>query len=170
MLSAGIDRNAREVSKVNRRALIVAGVGALSSRLLNAQQAVTQPVVTEAIAPVEVIAPVAEDGHRGLGVLRKPPGNGPFPAVIYLHGGITTIPLANLRATATQGANPSRLLAAGFVVIVPTYRSRDVDPQSPMGELLHSVALVNSTSGSSLRSHSKRISCWHPASMVFGLM
>ena len=127
---------------MNRRALIVAGVGALSSRLLKAQQAVTQPLVTEAIAPVEVIAPVAEDGHRGLGVLRKPPGNGPFPTVIYLHGGITTVPLANLRATATQGANPSRLLAAGYVVIVPTYRSRDVDPQSPVS-LDDAVAVVN---------------------------
>jgi acetyl esterase/lipase len=55
----------------------------------------------------------------------------PFPAIVHLHGGITPLPLASLRTTATNGTNPSRYLAAGYVVVVPTYRSRDVGPQSP---------------------------------------
>jgi hypothetical protein len=67
--------------------------------------------------PLEVITPTASDGHRGLGVLRKPPGRGFFPAIIYLHGGITTMPIASLRSTAKDGANPSRFLAAGYVII-----------------------------------------------------
>jgi dipeptidyl aminopeptidase/acylaminoacyl peptidase len=88
-----------------------------------------------------VITPTAQDGHRGLGVLRKPPGKGPFPAIVHLHGGITTMPLSSLRTTATNGANPSRFLAAGYVVVVPTYRSRDIDPQSPLS-LSDAVAVV----------------------------
>jgi acetyl esterase/lipase len=100
-----------------------------------------QPVVSETDVPVEIINPVAHDGYRGLGVLRKPPGKGPFPVLIYLHGGITTVPLASLRGTATRGANLSRLLAAGYVVVVPTYRSRDIDPQSPVS-LDDSLAVV----------------------------
>src|SRR5215211_8338067 len=114
-------------SRVNRRAFVVTAAGSFCSRLVEAQAAVTQPVIAETDAPLEVITPMAHDGHRGLGVLRKPPGKGPFPAMIHLHGGITTMPLAALRAAATNGANPSRFLAAGYVVAVPTYRSRDVD-------------------------------------------
>jgi acetyl esterase/lipase len=127
---------------VDRRAFIVATSGSFCLRLAEAQGEITQPIVSEADCPLEVISPAARDGHRGLGVLRKPPGQGPFPAVIYLHGGITSVPLANLRSTAKDGANPSRFLAAGYVVVVPTYRSRDVDPQSPVS-LDDSVAMVD---------------------------
>jgi acetyl esterase/lipase len=62
--------------------------------------------------------------------------------MVHLHGGITTMPLPSLRTTATDGANPSRFLAAGYVVVVPTYRSRDVDPQSP-ASLDDAVAVVD---------------------------
>jgi dipeptidyl aminopeptidase/acylaminoacyl peptidase len=127
---------------VNRRAFLVTASGSFYSRVVEAQGEVTQPVIAEADAPLEVIGPAAHDGHRGLGVLRKPPGKGPFPAIIHLHGGITTMPIASLRATATNGANPSRFLAAGYVVVVPTYRSRDVDPQSPVS-LDDAVAVVD---------------------------
>jgi len=50
-------------------------------------------------------------------------------------------PLANLRSAAKGGANPSRFLAAGYVVVVPTYRRCDVDPQSPVS-LDDSVAMI----------------------------
>ena len=116
---------------VNRRAFLAATVGTmLQIRLGEAQDQVTQPVLSEADCPLEIITPIADDGHRGLGVLRKPPGQGPFPAVICLHGGITTVPVAILRQRARDGATNSRFLAAGYVVVTPTYRSRDVDPQS----------------------------------------
>jgi len=49
--------------------------------------------------------------------------------------------IATLRQTAKDGANPSRFLAAGYVVVVPTYRSRDVDPQSSVS-LDDSLAVV----------------------------
>jgi dipeptidyl aminopeptidase/acylaminoacyl peptidase len=50
--------------------------------------------------------------------------------VVWIHGGLVTQPLGRLRNLALNQANPSRFLAAGYVVAVITYRSRDHDPQS----------------------------------------
>ena len=91
---------------------------------------ITRPAVSEKASPVEPIAPVAHDGYRGQGFLRKPPGEGPFPAVVLIHGGLTTVPSERLRERVLTSALGSRFLAAGYVVATITYRSRDVDPQS----------------------------------------
>jgi dipeptidyl aminopeptidase/acylaminoacyl peptidase len=93
----------------------------------------TRPVIAEDVSPVESIAPISRDGHRGEGFVRKPPGSGPFPAVILIHGGLTRRPTEELRKY-TLSTHPSRFRAAGYVVVVITYRSRDVDPtaQTPM--------------------------------------
>ena len=53
-----------------------------------AGEPVTRPVVSEDVSPLESIAPVARDGYRGEGFLRKPPGDGPFPAILLIHGGV----------------------------------------------------------------------------------
>ena len=82
------------------------------------------------LSPLRTISPVAADGHRGLAVLRKPPGDGPFPVMVWFHGGITTVPLARLESTARDLATGSRFLAAGYAFVAPTYRSRDVDLQT----------------------------------------
>lgn len=102
--------------------------------------AITRPVVSETASPIETIAPGARDGHRGLALLRKPPGKGPFPAVIVIHGGLATVPRQQLE-TITAGPMASRFLAAGYVVAVMTYRSRDHDPQSEVS-LADSIAVV----------------------------
>jgi dipeptidyl aminopeptidase/acylaminoacyl peptidase len=98
---------------------------------LHGQKAVSKPFVSEEACPLLVIAPVATDGFRGHGFLRKPPGSGRFPAIVWLHGGLIT-QRTELLASYARGVNASRFLAAGYVVAVPTYRSRDVDPQSPV--------------------------------------
>ena len=120
-----------------------------------AAESVTRPVISEDASPLEPIAPVAKDGHRGTGLLRRPPGAGPFPALIWIHGGLTTRPAADLRDYAL-GANPSRFLAAGYVVAVITYRSRDEDPQSAVS-LEDSLAAVD---------HVRRLSIVDPKSIV----
>src|SRR5262245_44468515 len=117
----------------------LAGVG--GRHIAEAQTPVTQPVVSEASCPLEVIAPVARDGHKGLAILRKPPGRGPFPVIIWLHGGITTFPLDRLQSYARDAATYTRLLAGGYVVVGPTYRSRDEDLQSPVS-LADSLAAI----------------------------
>ena len=127
---------------VDRRTFFAATLGALlRSGIAHAQSDVTRPVVSEAACPLEIIAPIAIDGHRGQAVLRRPPGRGPFPAIIWIHGGITTVPLARLESTARDLATPSRLLAAGYVFVAPTYRSRDVDLQTTVS-LEDSLAVV----------------------------
>src|SRR5262245_37257927 len=98
--------------------------------LLEAQEEITQPVVSEDACPLLPISPLAKDGYQGRGFLRKPPGLRPFPAIVWLHPGIVMLRDRALTRFAT-GINASRFLTAGYVVIVPTYRSRDVDPQSP---------------------------------------
>ena len=114
--------------------LALACLVGVATPLLTAQQlpgaeAITRPLVSEESAPLEAIAPTASDGTRGEGFLRKPPGPGPFPAVVLIHGGIVRWPSQQLRDYAL-GTWPSRFLAAGYVVATITYRSRDVDPQS----------------------------------------
>jgi acetyl esterase/lipase len=100
----------------------------------------TRPVISEAIAPSTRIAPIASDGYRGEGFLRKPPGDGPFPAVVFIHGGLTRQPTGMIMRYTLQ-ANASRFLAAGYVIVAITYRSRDVDPQS-LVSLADSLAAV----------------------------
>ena len=94
----------------------------------------TRPEISEDDSPLQVAAPVARDGHQGLALVRKPPGNGPFPAVLIIHPGFTTRPQDALTEYMLRAAPPSRLLAAGYVVALTTYRSRDLDPQSPVSE------------------------------------
>jgi acetyl esterase/lipase len=118
---------------LDRRGFLVATLaGVIHRGVAEAQETpITRPMISETDCPLETIEPIAGE-HRGLGVLRKPPGKGPFPAIIWLHGGITTFPLTRLQSAVRDMANPTRFLAAGYVVIAPTYRSRDHDIQSPV--------------------------------------
>jgi len=93
------------------------------------KQPTTRPVISEEVAPLEAIAPIAKDGNKGEAFLRKPPGDGPFPAVVLVHGGLAKQSTAELKDHAL-GTWTSRFLAAGYVVADTTYRSRDVDPQT----------------------------------------
>src|SRR5262245_56054567 len=90
---------------------------------------VARPVISEEVAPLEAIAPISTDKNKGEAFLRKPPGKGPFPAVVLVHGTLTKRSTAQLKEHAL-GTWTSRFLAAGYVVADTTYRSRDVDPQS----------------------------------------
>jgi hypothetical protein len=71
---------------VDRRAFLGTTVGGLVGVPAWAQPAITRPVVSEKARPLEIIHPVATDEYRGLAVLRKPPGAGLHPAVIWFHG------------------------------------------------------------------------------------
>src|SRR5260221_400741 len=49
---------------------------------------VTSPEISERACPVEMITIPCADGHHVTGFTRRPPGAGPFPTVIFLHGGL----------------------------------------------------------------------------------
>src|SRR5262245_42486098 len=106
-------------------AAFLLSVPAASQNPASAQ--ITIPVISEQSSPVVPMTPVAQDGHRGVGLLRKPPGPGPFPAVVMIHGNVVTRPAESLSRYALTAATPSRFLAAGYVVAVITYRSQDID-------------------------------------------
>ena len=109
--------------------LWVVSLSAVTAQETVTDELVTRPVVSEDVSPLMPIEPVASDGYRGEGYMRRPPGDGPFPAVVFVHGGLTRWPTDDL-LNYSHRAHPSRFLAAGFVVAVVTYRSRDDDPQS----------------------------------------
>jgi dipeptidyl aminopeptidase/acylaminoacyl peptidase len=103
---------------------------------------VLRPVVSEAAIPVESFTPVASDGQRGEGFLRKPPGEGPFPAVLMIHGGLPRRSREAIRDY-TISTHASRFLEAGYVVAVITYRGREIDPTVQTPEtVLDCVAAV----------------------------
>jgi dipeptidyl aminopeptidase/acylaminoacyl peptidase len=95
------------------------------------QAQILRPLITEAAIPVEAISPVASDGFVGEAYLRKPPGDGPFPAVILVHGGAPRWDTATLRDYVVH-THATRFLAAGYVVVAIT--RRDLDLNLPFGE------------------------------------
>jgi dipeptidyl aminopeptidase/acylaminoacyl peptidase len=101
----------------------------LCSGQLHAQ--ILRPLISEATIPVEPISLVASDGFAGEAYLRKPPGEGPFPAVILVHGGAPRWDTATLRDYVVH-THATRFLAAGYVVVAIT--RRDLDLNLPFGE------------------------------------
>jgi dipeptidyl aminopeptidase/acylaminoacyl peptidase len=86
--------------------------------------------VSESACPVEVVSIPVPDAPNTPAVIRKPPGEGPFPAIVHLHGGLETWPTSRLKEDATRMPTTARFLAAGYVIVIPTFRPRSQDPQT----------------------------------------
>jgi acetyl esterase/lipase len=100
-LQGGINMHAN-TTRLTMLAVLAACIttSVLTTPLVNGaaqSEPITRPVVSEKASPLDPIAPVAHDGYRGQAFLRKPPGDGPFPAVVLIHGGLTTAPSGFLR-------------------------------------------------------------------------
>lgn len=65
---------------------------------------------------------VSEDGKEFPLAYRKPIGDGPFPVVLYFHGGAQGRPEDRV-AKILEEATPTRLLKKGYMVVVSTRRS-----------------------------------------------
>ena len=85
----------------------------------------TMPSVPESVAPLQKVTV-----GKTFSYLRVPPGKGPFPAIVYLHGGLDQMAPKALLAR-TNGQTMSRFLAAGFVIAIPEFATRIHDPQNP---------------------------------------
>ena len=85
-------------------------------------------VVSEADAPVQQTYVKTKDGLYAAAAIRKPKGDGPFPAIILFHGapgGRGMEQLAGWSRGATGGPVWERFLREGFVVAVADYRGGD---------------------------------------------
>jgi len=90
----------------------------------------TYPQISETACPVKVLSIPGRSGNEVTAVVRQPPGRGPFPAIILLHGGLSPYPLQALKQESQMRPNYTRFLAAGFLIVVPTFRSREENPQT----------------------------------------
>ncbi len=127
----------------NRTIILAFGVVALvGAASVDAAEPVMLPQVSESACPVEVVKIPVPNAPETPAVIRKPPGNGPFPALIHLHGGLETWPVSRLRDDATTMPTTARFLAAGYVIVIPTFRPRSQDPQTT-DALNDCLAVVN---------------------------
>jgi len=91
---------------------------------------ITYPQISEAACPLQVVSIRGKAGNEVTAVVRQPPGAGPFPAIVLLHGGLSPYPIEKLKDESLTRPNYTRFLAEGFVTVVPTFRSREENPQS----------------------------------------
>src|SRR5262245_25829878 len=72
---------------------------------------VTYPQVSEAACPTKVVSIPGKAGNVITAVVRQPPGSGPFPAIVLLHGGLSPYPLEKLKDESLTRPNYARFLA-----------------------------------------------------------
>src|SRR5262245_50179770 len=66
---------------------------------------VMYPQVSEVACPLQVVSIPGRDGDEVTAVVRQPPGSGPFPAIVLLHGGLSPYSLQTLRQEALTRPN-----------------------------------------------------------------
>jgi acetyl esterase/lipase len=99
------------------------GAGPMTSRV--------KPVkISETESPIQTLDAKAVDGRVVRAVWRKPKGDGPFPAIVFIHGGLTQFPEEVLRRQLMVNPVVTRLLAAGYCVVQATFRTYEQDVQS----------------------------------------
>ncbi len=119
---------------------MVARIGSLCVTLccLAFASGVTYPHISEDRIPVWDLA-VTETAYAAI---RRPPGDGPFPAVVFMHGGLGRISRDELRRNALQQPVLARFLAWGYVAVSATRREIRHDPQD-RGVVEDSLALLD---------------------------
>jgi acetyl esterase/lipase len=86
--------------------------------------------IPESECPVMRIDAKATEGRPVAAWWRQPKGEGPFPAILFIHGGLTQFPEASLRRHLTDNPVITRFLAAGYAVVMATFRTYEQDVQS----------------------------------------
>ena len=95
-------------------------------------------VVSEADSPVQQTYIKAKDGLYIAAAIRKPKGDGPFPALVMFHGapgGRGMEQLVGWARGATGGPVWERFLQEGFVLVVADYRGGDMNATSVPADL-----------------------------------
>ena len=85
-------------------------------------------VVSEADSPLQQTYVKSKDGAYVAAAIRKPRGEGPFPAIVIFHGapgGRGMVQISGWSLGSTGGPVWERFLQEGFVVVVGDYRGGD---------------------------------------------
>lgn len=99
---------------------------------------VTFPRIPEERIPVTELR-ISETAYAAV---RKPPGEGPFPAVVFLHGGLGQSPMPRLKEGAVDSPAQARFLSWGYVTVNATRRAIRHDPQD-RGVIDDTLAIVD---------------------------
>lgn len=102
--------------------------------------------VSESDSPVQTVQTTAKDGRSVNAWWRKPKGDGPFPALVFIHGGLREFPEPSLRMHLTDNPVITRFLQSGYAVIMSTFRTYEKEVQS-RGPIEDVRAVVKSTAG-----------------------
>lgn len=106
------------------------------------QWPVAAKVISEQTSPVRPLAIAASDGRKSTIYWRQPNGDGPFPAILFIHGGLDEFPAQSLRAHLTNNPVITRFLAQGYATVMATFRSYSEAIQS-RGPILDCSAAVD---------------------------
>ncbi len=129
--------------------------------LATAQAPVTRPSISEEISPVEELSAETHEGQTALGVLRRPPGQRLFPAIVIISSPYNTEAkdgvvgtMNRLKVRALTSPTFTRFLAAGYVTVL-AQQGRLTGDAPPVGG--PQLAIVD---------HVKRMSAVDPNSVV----
>jgi len=86
--------------------------------------------IPPSLAPIHELRRPTQDGKTAEASYRMPPGEGPFPAIIFQHGGFGYQPHDRRHLQLTQGAVQTRFLAQGYVAVQTTRQNYEDNPQS----------------------------------------
>ena len=102
-----------------------------------AAERTTMPLTSEEQSPVERLQLTG----TAYAAIRKPPGKGPFPAVVFLHGGLGQSKMETLVKNEIHQPTQARFLAWGYVTVNATRRDIRRDPED-RGVVADTLAVI----------------------------
>ncbi len=105
--------------------------------------------IPDSIAPLKTVSLKSEDGVTLDFAYRKPVGGGPFPVIIFFHGGGGMSNLEGLKRNLMNGAVQTRFLEQGFMTVQSTRRpyweSRDNKQPTGFAGAVQDAAMIVET-------------------------
>lgn len=86
--------------------------------------------ISESECPLQAIDIKSSDGKSLKAWWRKPPGDGSFPTIVFIHGGLRQFPDESLSQHLTDNPVITRFLSKGYAVVMATFRTYEHDVQS----------------------------------------
>ena len=94
------------------------------------------------VSPIQELRTTAEDGRTAEASYRMPPGDGPFPAIVFEHGGLGYSNQERRQSRLIDGSVQTRFLSMGYVAVEGTKRDHNDNPTDP-GPILDYKAIVD---------------------------